>query len=314
MRVTAQLIDARKDIHLWAETYDRELADVFAIQSEIAQQIASQLQAKLSPDEKAAIAEQPTHDLVAYDLYLRARLSYANGLSSSKGKESLLEAVRLLDQAVTREPEFFLAYCQLARTHDLLYFLGTDRTPARLAAADAAIAAAVRLRPESGEVHLALAWHRYHGYRDYDQARAELDVAQRTLPNAPSIFELTGLIGRRQGRWDESTRSLEKAVELDPGNKSLLGNLWDNYYLLRRFPEAAATADRILKLDPRNTGSGMARAYVDFQWRADPKPLHKAIEAIVTENPNAATDIADDWLYLALCERDPSRLIAPWLR
>jgi TolB-like protein/Tfp pilus assembly protein PilF len=305
VRVTVQLIDTRTNTHVWAETYDRDLADVFAIQSEIARQIATQLQAKLSPNEKIAIEERPTHDLVAYDLYLRARVFYASGLSSSNGKESLEEAVRLLDQAVTRDPEFFLAYCQLARAHDLLYFLGADHTPTRLAAADSAIAAAVRLRPDSGEVHLALAWHRYHGYRDYDHARAELDLAQRTLPNAPEIFELMGLIGRRQGRWDESTRSFERAVELDPSNKSVLGNIWDNYYALRRFAEAAATGDRILKLAPHDAVMRAAQAYIALQSRADTKPLHKTIEAIVTENPDAATDIADDWLYLALCERDP---------
>jgi serine/threonine-protein kinase len=305
VRVTVQLIDTRTNTHVWAETYDRDLADVFAIQSEIAQQIATQLQAKLSPNEKAAIEERPTRDLVAYDLYLRARVFYASGLSSSKGQDSLVEAVRLLDQAVTQDPEFLLAYCQLARAHDLLYFLGADHTSARLAAADSAIAAAVRLRPDSGEVHLALAWHLYHGYKDYAHARAELALAQRTLPNAPKIFELIGLIGRRQGRWEESTRSLEKAVELDPANKSLLGNLWDNYYLLRRLAEAAATIDRILKLVPHDTVSQVARAYIDLQWRADSKPLHETVEAIVTENPAVATDIADDWLYLALCERDP---------
>ncbi|MDP9099789.1 MAG: winged helix-turn-helix domain-containing protein, partial [Verrucomicrobiota bacterium] len=305
VRVTVQLIDTRTNTHVWAETYDRDLADVFAIQSEIARQIATQLQAKLSPNEKAAIEERPTRDLVAYDLYLRAKVFYASGLSSSKGQDSLEEAVRLLDQAVTRDPGFFLAYCQLARAHDLLYFLGADHTPARLAAADSAIAAAVRLRPDSGEVHLASAWHLYHGYRDYDHARAELALAQRTLPNAPTIFELLGLVGRRQGRWEESTLSLEKAVDLDPGNKSLLGNLWDNYYLLRRLAEAAATADRILKLVPHDAVSQVGRAYIDLQWRADSKPLHETIEGIVTENPAAAADIADDWLYLALCERDP---------
>ncbi len=216
-----------------------------------------------------------------------------------------MESVQLLDQAVTRDPEFFLAYCQLARAHDLLYFLGADHTPARLAAADSAIAAAVRLRPDSGDVHLALAWHRYQGYRDYDHARAELALAQRTLPDSPTIFELIGLIGRRQGTWEESTRSLEKAAELDPGNKSRLGNLWDNYYFLHRFADAAATVDRILKLVPDDNVARVARAYVDLQWRADPKPLHATVAAIVTENPAAATDIADDWLYLALCERDP---------
>ena len=305
VRVTVQLIDARANTHVWAETYDRELADVFAIQSDIAQQIAAQLQAKLSPNEKAAIEERPTKDLAAYDLYLRAKALYADGLSSSKGKDNLLEAISLLNQAVARDPEFFLAHCLCARAHDLLYFLGADHTPDRLAAADSAIAAAVRLQPNSGEIHLALAWHRYRGYKDYDRARAELALAERTLPNEPEIFELMGLIDRRQGRWEESTRSFEKAVGLDPRNQLLLGDIFDNYYSQRRFAEAALYGDRILELAPHDAVLRALRATVNLQWRADPRPLHETVDAIVTENPAAATDIADDWLYLALCERDP---------
>jgi len=167
------------------------------------------------------------------------------------------------------------------------------------------VRARVRLRPNSGEIHLALAWHRYHGYKDYNQARAELALAQHTLPNDPQIFELMGLIDRRQGRWDESTRSFEKAVGLDPRNQLLLGNIFDNYYAQRRFAEAADYGDRMLDLAPHDAALRTVRAMVDLQWRADPKPLRDAVDAIVTENPSAATDIADDWLYLALCERDP---------
>ena len=188
VRVNTQLIDARTDAHLWAERYDRDLTDVFAIQSEIAQAIATQLQAKLSPVEKSAIAERPTHDLAAYDLYLRAKPLYVMGWNGGpKGEESLLEAANLLDQAIARDPEFFLAYCQLARTHGSLYFMGMDRTPARLVSAETAIAAAARLRPHSGEVHLLRAENGYH-VLDYDRARAELALAQRTLPNEPRVF------------------------------------------------------------------------------------------------------------------------------
>ena len=137
---------------------------------------------------------------------------------------SFFEAASLLDQAITRDPEFFLAYCQLARTHGTLYFSGKDHTPGRLALADAAIAAAARLRPNSGELHLFLAEHLYHGYLDYDRARAELALAQRTLPNNEQIFYWMALIDRRQGRWNESVRNFEKAMELDPRQTVYLRN------------------------------------------------------------------------------------------
>jgi len=314
VRVSAQLIDARTDAHLWAETYDRDVADVFAIQTEIAQAIASQLQAKLSPAEKSAIEERPTKDLAAYDLYLRATVLYWGGWSNGAYAEaSFFEAASLLNQAITRDPEFFLAYCDLARTHDALYFSGTDHTPARLALAEAAIAAAARLRPNSGELHLLLAEHLYRAYLDYDHARAELALAQRTLPNNEQIFYWMALIDRRQGRWNESARNFEKALELDPRGTVYLRNTAQNYELQRRFAEAAVILDRVLKLLPQDPGADeydkrevrVVRASIDLAWRADPRPLHVAIEAIVTEKPAAATEFPYQWFNLALCEHDP---------
>ena len=313
VRVTAQLIDARTDAHLWAETYDRDVADVFAIQSEIAQAIANQLQAKLSSAEKSAIEERPTKDLAAYDLYLRAFVLYYGGWSNGAYAEaSFFEAASLLDQAITRDPEFFLAYCQRARTHDALYFGGQDHTSARLALADADIAAAARLKPNSGELHLLLAEHLYHGYLDYDHARAELVLAQRTLPNNEQIFLWMALIDRRQGRWNESARNFEKAMELDPRQTVYLRNTAQIYEFQRRFAEAAAVLDRVLKLLPQDPGADeydkrevrVERASIDLAWRADPRPLHVAIEAIVTEHPAAATEFPYEWFNLALCEHD----------
>src|SRR4029078_11605815 len=178
VHVSAQLIDARKDMHLWAESYDRELADVFAIESELAKQIVSQLKSKLSPQEKAAIDQKPTGDLAAYDLFERAKTLIENSTIDLPLHESLVEAVRLLNQALERDPTFALAYYQLAHAHDLIYFVGADHTPARLAMADGAIRALDRLRPNSGEAHLAIAKHYYWGYLDYDRARVELELAK----------------------------------------------------------------------------------------------------------------------------------------
>src|SRR5437660_2635090 len=212
IRVNAQLIDARNDAHLWAQTYDRDLADVFAIQSEIAKAIADQLQARLSPSEKNAIERPPTADVTAFDLYTRAKnLLLTTGLTTN-APAIYLQAVDLLNQAVARDPSFFQAYCQLAYTHDNLYFLGNDHTPARLALAEAAIQAAFRLRPDAGESHLARAENLYRGYLDYDGALAELEIARRTLPNDPSVFELTAYIVRRQGKQEEALRYFKQAA------------------------------------------------------------------------------------------------------
>src|SRR5262249_46484341 len=194
VRVNAQLIDARTDSQLWAERYDRDIADVFAIESEVAGKIVAHLQAKISPSEKAAIEQKPTADLAAHDLYVQAKTLITTAVFSTPQAESLSEAVRLLDQAIERDPSFALAYYQLAHAHDLLYCTGTDHPPARLALADAAIQSLLRLRPNSGEGHLALAEHLYWGYLDYDRAREELSLAQKSLPNEPLAFVLAGYI------------------------------------------------------------------------------------------------------------------------
>src|SRR6516164_5191420 len=212
VRVNAQLVDARTDKHLWGQTYDRDLADVFAIQSEIAKTIADQLQAKLSPNEKSAIERAPTSDISAFDLYAQANnLVLRASTSSTVPKADLLQAVDLLNHAVARDPSFFDVYCQLAFIHDWLYF-GMDPTPTRLAQAEAAIKTAARLRPDAGETHLARAQNLYWGYLDYNGALAELEIARQTLPNDFRIPRLMGLIQRRQGLWEESTRDSERAA------------------------------------------------------------------------------------------------------
>jgi TolB-like protein/Tfp pilus assembly protein PilF len=304
VRVSAQLIDARTDTHLWAEHYDRELADVFHIQSEIAEKIVSQLKAKLSPLEKTAIEERPTADLTAYDLYVRAKSLVDTIGFNARGKEDLVEATRLLESAVARDKAFLRAYYQLARAHDLIYFLGLDHTAERLALADAAVQTMLRLRPNSGEAHLALAQHLYWGYRQYDRALQELAVARRALPNEPLVLVLAGFIDRRQGRWQQSIQELESALEFDPRNVFILQQISFNYEFLRRFTDMAAVLDRVLTIEPKDVNTRVQRAVVDLEWRADPRPLHSVIQTIVAEDPNAAASISDRWILLAFCERD----------
>jgi TolB-like protein len=305
VRVSAQLIDARNDTHVWVEKYDRELADVFAIQSEIAQKIADQLQAKLSPTEKSAINERPTSELAAYDLYLRAKeLIYDSDVNRFRRREDLFKAVQLLDQAIARDPAFLLAHCQLAYAHDLIYWYNYDHTETRLALADTSIRAAVRLQPDSGETHLAQAIHFYWGYFNYDRAREELGKAQRALPNNARIFWALGLIDRRQGRWDEAIRNLERAVDLDPRNASTIPDLGETYFNLRRYEEAIAVAYRVRALEPRSISFRSYPALIVLHVRADMAPLRAVVNTIEAEGPSSAAEVALDSFELALRERD----------
>jgi len=304
VRVNAQLIDARTDSQLWAERYDRDVADVFAIESELAGKIVAQLQAKISPSEKEAMEQKPTADLTAHDLYIRAKTLITTAVFSTPQAESLFEAVRLLNEAIEHDPAFALAYYQLAHTHDLLYFTGTDHTPARLALADAAIQSLTRLRPNSGEAHLALAKHLYWGYLDYDRARNELSLAQKNLPNEPWVFVLTGYIDRRQGRWDQSIKNLERAVELDPQNPAILQQLALTYDPLRRYADEERVYDRAIAVTPKDASLRAARAEVELNWHADPRPLMSTIEAFVAQDSSEAKHLAWVWIRGALCKRD----------
>ena len=304
VRVNAQLIDVRSDAHLWAQTYDRDLADVFAIQSEIAKAIADQLQAKLSPSEKTAIERPPTSDVAAFDLYSRAKNLLLTTSFSAQAKPNLLQATDLLNQAVARDPQFFLAYCQLASTHDNLYFLGLDHTSTRSALAEAAVQAAFRLRPDAGEAHLARAEKFYRVDLDYSSALAELETARRTLPNDSRVFELTGYIRRRQGQHEEGLRNLERALELDPRNFFTLQQIALSYQMLRRYAEAVAPLDRALAINPSDNDTKVGRAIVDLDWKADTRPLHQTIESLRAENADAIQSVADSWLICALAERD----------
>ena len=304
LRVNAQLIKAHTDTHTWAQIYDRDVADLFAIQSEIAQAIADQLHAKISANEKRDIERAPTTDLNAFDLYTRAKSLSSPAFFSNAGEKDLLEAVDLLNTAVSRDPTFFQAYCHLAWVHDVLYFLGYDRTSSRLAQAETAIQAAFRLRPDAGEAHLERAENFYRGYLDYDNALTELEAARQTLPNDPRIFELMGLIQRRSGRWEESTRNLEHAVDLDPRNVFTLLAIADSYRDLRRYAEAASTYDRLLGIAPNSVKTKAARALVELEWKANTQPLRQLIDSVQTANSAALADIADTWLLCALAERD----------
>ncbi len=237
VRVNAQLINARTDAHIWAETFDRELTDLFAIQSELAERIVKALQANLSPREMAGLQKPPTSDLEAYDLYVRARdLFRWSGIGDPH--ENGEKALPLLDQALARDPQFALAHYLTSRIHGELFWFGYDKSPARIAKAKEAAETALRLRPDLGEGHLALAFYHYYSTRDYEVAIRELTLAQRALPNESDVASALGVIERRRGRWEESILHLERARQLDPRNISALWNLSETLTYLRRYAEA----------------------------------------------------------------------------
>jgi TolB-like protein/class 3 adenylate cyclase/Tfp pilus assembly protein PilF len=301
VRVNAQLVDARTDRQLWAQTYDRDLADVFAIQSEIAGKIVVQLQAKISPSEKAAIEKPSTTDLAAYELYLRAQELFADTSNPIHAREKLPQAAQLLDEAVARDPHFIQAWCLLCRVHGAAYFRGHDHTPARLGLANAAVQTALHLQPDAGEAQLALAIYYYNGFRDYGRARSELVIARRALPNSADVFRYTGMIDRREGHWDEATRNLERALELDPRNFFTLHQLALAYLWQHRYADEVRTYDRALAIMPGDPATRINLALVALNWRADIKPFLATLATLVAENPGLPLDL--DALRPALCER-----------
>ena len=313
VRVTAQLIDARNDEHQWGEHYDREIADAFAIQSEIAQAIALQLQAKLSPTEKAAI-EPATRDVQAFDLYLRAKELIQTFYDTADSKETLLKAVRLLDEATTRDPNFALAFCLRTTAHDNLYWFELDRTPARLELAEASAQRALALAPDLGEAHLAQALVYYHGKRDYTRAFEELALANRTLPNSAEVYSLAGLIARRQGRWEDALKNLEKAFELDPRNPRIVNNLSVVYDYLRRYDDEEALFERAANANPSTRNySQMVHAQIELAKGDLPAARSYLSSLPAGYDPDGARTWTQ--MNLALYERDyetAAKVLTSW--
>jgi serine/threonine protein kinase/Flp pilus assembly protein TadD len=301
VRVNVQLINAATDSHLWADTFDRKLTDIFSVETEVAKAIADQLQAKISPTEKAAIERAPTTDLDAYDRYLRAQALFADTSDPIHAREKLPQAAHMLEEAVTLDPRFLQAWCLLSRVHGAAYFRGHDRTQARLDLAKATVDAALRLQPDAGEAHLALAIYYYNGFRDYGRARSELVMARRALPNSADVFRYTGMIDRREGHWDEATRNLERSLELDPRNFFTLRQLAYAYGWQHRYADQARTYDLALTIEPGDPATRMNRALIALDWKADMKPFQTTLAALVAENPSLALDW--EGLRASLCDR-----------
>ncbi len=299
LRINTQLIDTRTDSHLWAQVYDRDVSDRFAIQSEIAQTIAGQLEAKISAGERAAVTHPPTSDLVANELYQKGTLLQAQ----SQDAKDRSEAMKLLEQAVARDPRFLRAYCALAGLHLFLYELD-DHTPGRLQAAHAAIETAAQLQPDAGEVHLMRARYLARGERNYDRARVELEQARRTLPNDPAVYYEIALMDRRQGRWAEALLNFERALESDPRQVEYLISITDTCSRMRRYGEAVRYGRRALAITPHDNWVRISVASQPLEERGDTRPLRRELEAILSQEPGTAPSISEDLWRCAILERD----------
>jgi TolB-like protein len=302
VRVNAQLINAQTDAHVWGESFDRELTDLFAIQSELAERIVRALQANLSPLEQAGLQVPPTTNLEAHDLYVRARdLFRWSGIGDPL--ENGEKALPLLGQALTRDPQFALAHCLVSRIHGELFWFGYDKSRKRIEKARRAAEEALKLRPEMGEAHVALAFYHYYASRDYDTAVRELALAQHVLPNDSEVAGALGIIDRRRGHWEESILHLERARLLDPRNVSALWNLSETLTYLRRYAEADRIIAEVVVMSPDAHLLPLARADFVLRERGDPVPLRKALRRVPTgfDPGGAVTTIA---VRLALMERD----------
>ena len=287
VRVNVQLIKTSNDEHIWAEDYDRELTDIFAIQSDLALEIASTLQTKLSPGERARLQQRPTESGEAYLVYLQAQ----DSLTRSQSRDGLENAAQLYEKAIQLDPSFALALARLSYAESTLY-QGTAN-PAALAKARAAANEALRLQPALPEAHFALGHVYYRGDRDYDRALRELAIAKEGLPNDADIFLVIGSIERRQGKWSESTADLEKAASLNPKDASLWANVGSNYESLRNFPAAAKAFDRGVAADPSFFMTRYLRARLDIDWRGDTSSMERLLNQIAdSSDPDGNVTLA----------------------
>jgi len=302
IRVNAQLIDARSDAQLWGETFDREITDLFALQSELAQRISQELRANLSAREKTNLQTHPTRDILAYELFLRARELFhwaGSGYSYDKGADAL----RLIDEAIKRDPQFALAYGLASRLHSELFWFGYDKSASRLEKAKAAADAALELQPDLGEAHLAKAFYYYYGFRQYDVAQKHVTDAIRAIPNDADVLNTAGAIARRVGRWNEAASTLEQARDRDPRNLSVLWSLFESYLALHEYTKADGTVNDALSVSPAADFFVLARNAIALFRDGDTAPLRSALRKLPRSfDPGGATSTIA--LRLSLMERD----------
>ncbi|MFL6536779.1 MAG: hypothetical protein ACJ8JD_01205 [Chthoniobacterales bacterium] len=279
VRVNVQLLNARSDVHLWGDSFDREMTDLFAIQSELAEKISSALRANLSPREKARLQIRPTDDMRAYECYVQARhLFHWSGIGDAQ--ESGERALPLLDEAIARDRRFALAYALASRFHAELYWFGSDKRPIRIDLARTAAERALEIQPGLGEAHVALGFYHYYAHRDYDRARAELMEARKTMPNSYEVLAALGMVDRREARWDSALANLERANEVNPRSMDALWNCIETYIFLRRYDEAHRAIETALSISPHAHFLVLAGASLQLRMRGDTAAVKHALDAI----------------------------------
>jgi TolB-like protein/class 3 adenylate cyclase len=303
VRVNVQLIKAANDSHLWADTFDRKLTDIFSVESEVAKAIAEQLRAKLTGQEEQVLAAKPTSNPEAYDAYLRGLALEPRGWYSAEAKETLR---RSYAEAVRLDPKFVAAWARLARIDSLMVFLGTDATQERRDAARHALDTAIKLQSDSTDTLLAQGYYDYWVLRDYPKAKDLFAQVRNRLPNSGEVPSALALVARRQGLWDESLNYSEQALTFDPRNPQLLADRAWTYAIIRRFDDALKTSDRLLKISPTDPDATAYRAAI---FHAQGK-LDEAQQLLSGLHPDFANDsvteiLIQHWLF----NRDYSKLI-----
>ena len=304
VRVNAQLINAITDGHVWADIFDREMTDLFALQSELAQCITVALRANLSPEEKASLWIHSTANLEAYENYLRARDLF-RWSGAGDPRENGERALRGLDRALALDPQFALAHSLASRWHGELFWFGYDKSSARLEKVKEEADAALRLNPELGEAQMALAYYHYFGFRDYERARERLEIARRATPNDAEIYDALGAITRRQGRWDEALANFEKALELDPRNTSVIWNLAETCALLGRAQDAERTIALGLEVNPDAHLFRLLRGTIALRMRGESAPLRDELRRVPREfDPGGGVTLVA--IRMALIAQEPA--------
>ena len=318
MRVAVRLIDPLNKVSPWTKEYERPLSEIFALKRAITRDLSARLQARLSPSEGELLNKPPTNDPIVYDLYLRATTVPEMYDSAGDMRKGLTRRVAWLDEAVARDPDFVLAYCELAKAHDSFGEASAnasaeERAIDHRALADVALEKARRLRPDEGKVHLAEAVHFLLTSHDDEQARAEVELARRTLPNDPELEQVAGRIARDQGRWHDAARAFAKATVLQPRVSILFSDLADAYRSMRNYADADRAIARVQALEPKDIYYSFWRASLPLEARADLEPLRAALAAAPPADEEDRGMILRTHLILALCAHDPdtvSRLLA----
>jgi tetratricopeptide (TPR) repeat protein len=298
VRILPQLIRVSDDTHLWAQTYQRPLTDIFATQADIAGKIAEAMSITLLGSEQTTLRAIPTQNLDAYEAYLRGMDYFQR---SEWNQQECQLGVQLMQRAVSLDSTFALAYAWLAMSHARMYHAGFDRTPDRLRQTKAALDRALELQPDLGQVHIALSYYYYWGFRDYDRALNELSIAEPSLPNESQINELRGYIWRRQGQFQAAVQQLKQSFLLSPLNSRLALELGSTYNMIRDFELADEFSSLSISLEPDYVDAYATKAWTCYAWRRDTSSARSILESIPNQDDD---DTRVAWCYLHLFERD----------